>query len=240
MLADPALLEIQILEGEGDQHPVGTRTYKGIAIAVVDEQGTPVPNARVTFRMPATGPSGRFANGQAEESSTTDAKGRTAAWGIQWNNNPGECRVAILASAGKARAGTTASVILTGSAPIVVQPASFEVEAAQPPPAPAPARRKLEPKAEDLPAPAPEPARKPGVVLTRNDQGEEPIPNPRNKWKWIALGVGGAVGGGMLYYMLQSKASPGAAATTQTPAAVLNPTSTRPTIGAPTITIGKP
>lgn len=232
-----ASLEIRVVEGNGERYPAGSHAYRGLTVEVVDDQGAPVPRARVVFRMPEEGPAGAFASGAAEEVSFTDSRGRTSAWGIQWNGVPGECRISIFASAGKARAGTAASVMLTGEAIAApapkpaAKPASFEVE-----PRPAPQDRvRLKPKPEEI-APEP-PARRPGVVLSRNEKIDNPIPGSRNKWLLLALGIGGAVGGGLYWRMAQPKAaSPGS----PVPATVLNPAPTRPAIGNPTITIGRP
>lgn len=252
-------LEIRVTEGEGDRHVAGSRAYKGIGIQVTDADGAPVPNARVTFQMPNEGPSGKFANGLARESTTTDPQGRAAAWGISWNGVPGECRIAVFAARGAARAGTTVPILLM-AASLKADTASFEVA----PPAAAPANKqppvnaaaaepeKTPPKPPPPPPPAPSAAvssstrfpsreaaavQRPGVVLSRTERLEESLPSPHRKWIWIGLAAGGAVGGGLLLYNATHHAP---APTTQLTPAALNPTVTRPAIGNPVITIGRP
>lgn len=79
--------------------------------------------------------------------------------------------------------------------------------------------------------------RRPGVVLSPTERLEEPLPGSWRKWLWIGLAAGGAVGGG-LFYKMSRPAS--AAATTQATPAAINPVVTRPAIGNPVITIGRP
>ncbi|MDX1984209.1 MAG: hypothetical protein SFV51_28295 [Bryobacteraceae bacterium] len=227
----PAMLEISVLEGDGEKFAPGSRAYKGITVQITDETGAPVPKARVNFRMPRSGPGGRFASGGLEEQSLTDSDGKAAAWGIEWNQIPGECRIAIVATAGSARAGTTASAILMGAPAAATGQviASYEV-------APAPPETAPVPPASEVPADAPSDKR-PGVLFTRTADLDEPIPGSRNKWLLITLAIGGAVGSGFLYRMWQQRGGT-AGATTVIPAA-LNPPP-RPSIGNPTITIGRP
>jgi hypothetical protein len=228
-------IEISVVEGNGERYAAGTRAYRGITVEVVDDQGTAVSRARVVFRMPESGPGGTFSSGAAEEVSFTDARGRTSAWGIQWNQSPGECRISIFVSSGRARAGTTASVMLTGD-PAAPEPAK---PAAKPPAAEVEAlplkRVRLTPKPADI-APEP-PAKRPGVVLSRNEKMDNPLPGSKRKWLLLAMGIGGAVGGGLLW---RTARQGGAASPSQVPGTVLNPAPTRPTIGNPTITIGRP
>jgi hypothetical protein len=201
-----------------------------VAVQITDESGAPVPGASVVFRMPASGPSGRFATGGTEERSLTDAEGKAAAWGIEWNHTPGECRIAIVATAGAARAGTTVSAILEGSPPATAEPpvASYEVAPESPRPSPPPVAAE--------PAPEPPPSKRPGVLLTRTESLEESIPGPRRKWVVVALALGGAIGTGFAYRMLQNAGAVSAPAVTVT---TLNP-APRPTIGNPAITITRP
>ncbi len=222
-------IEIAVIEGNGETYPVASRAYRGLTVEVTDAQGAPVPRARVVFRMPESGPAGIFVSGGSEEVSFTDSRGRTSAWGIQWNGVPGECRVSIFVSSGPARAGTAAIVKLTGEGtPAVLESpaAPARVEAA---------RVRMKPKPEDLALETT--GKRPGVVLSRTDRRESAIPSSKAKWALIALGIGGAVGAGV-YWKMASQRGPTGGVTA--PPAVVNPVPTRPAIGNPTITIGRP
>lgn len=218
-----------MLEGEGDKHAVNSRAYRGVAVQVSDETGRPVAGARVSFRLPESGPSGRFAGGALKEDSFTDSKGRTAAWGIQWNQTPGPCQIVIVAAAGEARAGISVQVTLVAK----------DVPKAEPPPAPTVTpsfevpipRPAIPPRPAPAPAPSPppaEPAQRRGVVFSRSKEDFQPPPPRRGKWVVLALGAAGAVGGGLAYSL------------TRQPGKTASPAATGPTLPAPTLTIGQP
>lgn len=230
----------------------GSRSFGGVSIQLTDRQGTPIPQAQVRFRLPEAGPSGKFPNGQLIEDQFTDGEGKAAAWGIEWGTREGICHVAVTAQSGALTAGTVARVrIVTKGTPqesaanaggtvaereAAPAVASFEVavpRVPERPPEPEPvstAEKSAPEKPEDV---RPEQAteRRPGVLLTRTERGEERISSGRLKWVLLSLGAAGA--GGFAYFRLNQR--PGAAA-------VAAPVTTGPvlTLSAPAITIGKP
>jgi len=113
---DPAILRIQIVEGEGRVYAPGSRATRGVTVAVTDENGTPVEGATVDFRLPENGPGGSFADGSKMEIVTTRGDGRAMVWGMQWNRTPGSFELRITAAKGEARAGTVCGLSL-GAAP---------------------------------------------------------------------------------------------------------------------------
>ena len=47
-LAQVAILQIKVVEGEGAVHPPGARSPRPLTIEITDETGRPVPGAAVT------------------------------------------------------------------------------------------------------------------------------------------------------------------------------------------------
>ena len=87
--AQPAMLKVTLVEGEGAVYPAGSRATRGVTVKVTDETGRPVEGATVSFSLPSDGPGGVFASGARTEIATTHADGGAAVWGMQWNRMPG-------------------------------------------------------------------------------------------------------------------------------------------------------
>jgi hypothetical protein len=104
--AQVAILQIQVIEGEGAVHAPGSRSARPLTVQVTDETGKPVPEASVSFHLPEDGPGGAFPNGLRTEIAVTDAHGRASLRGLQVNRNAGRFQVRIVASREQARAGT--------------------------------------------------------------------------------------------------------------------------------------
>ena len=99
------VLQLRVVEGEGDIYATGARATRGVTVLVTDENGAPVEGAAVSFQLPADGPGGRFANDMTSFIATTKADGRATAWGMKWNNTPGPFDIRITAAKDQARAG---------------------------------------------------------------------------------------------------------------------------------------
>jgi hypothetical protein len=104
--AQVAILQIQVIEGDGAVHAPGSRSAHPLAVQVTDETGKPVPEASVSFHLPEEGPGGTFTNGLRTEIAVTDARGRASLRGLQVNRTSGRFQVRIVASREQARAGT--------------------------------------------------------------------------------------------------------------------------------------
>jgi hypothetical protein len=104
-IAQIAVLQIKVLEGEGAVHPVGARIPKPLTVEVTDESGRPVAGAAVSFQLPAEGPSGLFSNGLRTDLVLTDAAGRASIHAVQLNRIGGQFRIRITAAKEQARAG---------------------------------------------------------------------------------------------------------------------------------------
>ena len=104
--AQVAILQIQVVEGEGAVHVPGARSSRPLTVEVTDETGKPVAAAAVSFHLPEDGPGGTFASGLRTDVATTDARGRATIHAFQANRNPGRFQIRIIASKEQARAGT--------------------------------------------------------------------------------------------------------------------------------------
>ena len=105
-LAQIAILQIRVIEGEGAVHLPGSRSTRPITVEITDETGRPVAGAAVSFHLPENGPSGAFVNGLRTEVVIADTQGRASLHGFLANRLPGRFQIRILASKEQARAGT--------------------------------------------------------------------------------------------------------------------------------------
>lgn len=105
-LAQVAILQIRVIEGEGAVYQPGARSVRPITVEITEETGKPVSGAAVSFHLPEDGPGGTFVNGLRTEVVITDARGRASLHGLQANRTPGRFQIRILASKEQARSGT--------------------------------------------------------------------------------------------------------------------------------------
>jgi hypothetical protein len=106
------------LEGDGAINNVKLGRAKEPVIEVVDQSGTPIKGASVTFILPDTGPSGMFWDDSKILTTVTDEKGRAAGRGLHPNSLVGQYQVRISASYG----GQTAHAMMvqTNAAPAAI------------------------------------------------------------------------------------------------------------------------
>ena len=104
-MAQVAVLQIKVIDGEAAVHPPGVRVAHPITVEVTDETGRPVAGAAVSFQLPPDGPSGLFSNGLRTDLVLTDAAGRAAIHSVQLNRTGGPFRIRITAVKEQARAG---------------------------------------------------------------------------------------------------------------------------------------
>ena len=105
-LAQVAILQIRVIEGEGAVHQPASRSGRPITVEITEETGKPVAGAAVSFHLPEDGPGGMFVNGLRTEVVITDGSGRASLHGLVVNRIPGRFQIRILASKEQARAGT--------------------------------------------------------------------------------------------------------------------------------------
>jgi hypothetical protein len=107
--AQVAILQIQVVEGEGAVHAPGSRSARPLTVAVTDETGKPVPGAAVSFHLPEEGASGTLPSGLRTDVAITDSQGRVSLRGLQVNRIPGRFPIRIVVSKEQARAGALSS-----------------------------------------------------------------------------------------------------------------------------------
>ncbi len=115
-IAQIAILQIKVVEGEGSVHIAGTRATRPFTIEVADETGRPVTGAAVTFHLPDEGPGGVFASGLRTETATTDAHGRASLRGMRWNRAAGPFQIRMTVAKDGARAGMVSVQYLSDAA----------------------------------------------------------------------------------------------------------------------------
>ena len=93
-------LEIRILAGEAATNDVETRTVTDPVVEVRNQQGEPVPGAKVVFRTPPVGPSATFYGATRTVTLTTDETGRARAAGMMPNTDVGEFFIDVTATSG--------------------------------------------------------------------------------------------------------------------------------------------
>lgn len=101
-----AILQIQVVEGEGAVHPQGARCPRPVTVLVTDESGRTVAGAAVSFHLPEGGPGGIFVNTLRTDVALTDARGRATVRAFHANHTPGQFQMRIIAAKEQARAGT--------------------------------------------------------------------------------------------------------------------------------------
>ena len=108
-MAQIAVLQIKVLQGEGAVHQPGARIARPLTVEVTDETGRPVAGAAVSFQLPPEGPSGLFSNGLRTDLVLTDASGRASIHSVQLNRTGGQFRIRITAVKEQARAGAVST-----------------------------------------------------------------------------------------------------------------------------------
>jgi hypothetical protein len=114
-MAQIAVLQIKVLEGEAAVHPAGARIPHPLTVEVTDETGRPVAGAAVSFQLPPEGPSGLFSNGLRTDLVLTDASGRASIHSVQLNRTGGQFRIRITAVKEQARAGAVSTQYIAGN-----------------------------------------------------------------------------------------------------------------------------
>ena len=91
-------MNILVLEGDGAINNVSKREPRDLVVQVRDGNRNPLPNAAVTFTLPAQGPSGEFFNKARILTTTADDQGRAVAKGMRPNLLPGKLEIHVNAS----------------------------------------------------------------------------------------------------------------------------------------------
>lgn len=228
-MAQIAVLQIKVLDGEGAVHSPGVRVARPLTVEVTDDAGKPVTGAAVSFQLPPAGPGGLFANGLRTDLILTDASGRAALHSLQLNRTAGQFRIRITAVKEQARAGAISTQYIGGNqnapAPLITAPPTV---AAEGPPATSAQSGEITPTTASGRA-----AATGEITPTAANMG----PGIGKKWMIlaaIAAGAGAALAG--VVKMKSSGAGSSSSGSGSTSAAC----SATVCIGAPTVTIGHP
>jgi len=104
--AQVAILQIQVVEGEGAILQPGTRSSRPLVVQITDETGKPVAGTAVSFHLPDDGPGGTFSSGLRTDVVMSDSRGRATLHAFTANRTAGRFQIRIVASREHARAGT--------------------------------------------------------------------------------------------------------------------------------------
>ncbi|MFN7992968.1 MAG: hypothetical protein U0Q18_05180 [Bryobacteraceae bacterium] len=111
-VAQIAILQIKVLEGDGAVYQPGTRVSHPLSVEITDEMGRPVSSAAVSFQLPPEGASGTFSNGLRTDLVLTDARGRAVVHSLQLNRTGGQFRIRVTAVKEQARAGIVTNLYI--------------------------------------------------------------------------------------------------------------------------------
>jgi hypothetical protein len=103
------MLNLVVVEGEGQINNIRQRTAREPVVQVQDENHRPVAGAIVMFTLPSNGAGGSFANGAHTLTVTTNEQGQAVARGFQPNTARGQFQIRVNAS----HNGQTASANIT-------------------------------------------------------------------------------------------------------------------------------
>ena len=91
-------LQVNVLDGEGAFNDIRRAQARIPVVEVRDDDGRPVPGAKVVFQLPEMGAGGTFADGGRTLLATTDAQGRASAVGLKPNRVEGMFTISVIAS----------------------------------------------------------------------------------------------------------------------------------------------
>jgi hypothetical protein len=91
-------MNVAVVEGEGVLNNVRESKPNNVVVIVRDGNRKPIPNASVSFSLPADGPGGTFADGGKALTITSDKDGYATARGLRPNNVAGPYRVQVEAT----------------------------------------------------------------------------------------------------------------------------------------------
>ena len=108
---------IQIVEGDGAINSIRLHRGHEPKVRVVDNDGTPISGAAVTFVLPATGPSATFADSSLSITVMTDERGVAIGRALRPNGVPGQFRIRATTSWHDSPA--VASIVQTNAEPVI-------------------------------------------------------------------------------------------------------------------------
>jgi hypothetical protein len=91
----PSKIKISVMQGDGVTNVARHNQPQAPIIKVEDSDGHPIENAKVTFRVPNSGASAVFKNGERAFTATTGRDGRAEAAGFTPNAQPGQFNIQV-------------------------------------------------------------------------------------------------------------------------------------------------
>ncbi len=88
-------IQIRVLSGEDGINNISKNVAAEMVVEVIDATGKPVPDARVTLRSPATGPSVIFFGASRTTTMSTDEMGRIRVDGVLPNTEVGAFQIDV-------------------------------------------------------------------------------------------------------------------------------------------------
>jgi hypothetical protein len=114
-------LEIVVLQGLNAKHNTVNKTATQTVVEVRDQNKSTVPNVRVTFKLPASGPGGAFPGGRNVYTTVTNYQGQAATMGFVPNDIEGGFNLEVIAETGSRSAAVTVAQINSSKAEPVVE-----------------------------------------------------------------------------------------------------------------------
>jgi hypothetical protein len=102
-----AQLTIVVLDGENAINDLHANTVAGAVVEVRDTFDRPVPDAEVTFELPANGPGGFFGDDATLEHAVTNARGQAAMTGMVAGKEAGRFAIRVTAQLDGKTGGAT-------------------------------------------------------------------------------------------------------------------------------------
>jgi hypothetical protein len=93
-------LKIVVVQGEGAENNVRTRSATQPVVEVRDEGDKPVPGAEVVFQLPPAGPGGVFNGWMRTQTARTGPEGRAQVNGFAPNDEEGRFNIRVTATSG--------------------------------------------------------------------------------------------------------------------------------------------
>jgi hypothetical protein len=99
-LQPPGGLKIVVVQGEGAQNNIRSRTATPLVVEVRDDSDKPIEQAEVTFMLPSYGPGGVFNGWMRNQLARTNAQGRAQSQGFTPNEEEGRFNIRVTATSG--------------------------------------------------------------------------------------------------------------------------------------------
>lgn len=115
-IASTTDLHLQVVDAGNGTVAINSQNPKGLSVHVSDADGHPIKDVAVSFHLPESGASGKFADGSIAAVGYTDESGQASSPAVTWNGTAGSAPVRITATKGASHAGILLEETLTAAA----------------------------------------------------------------------------------------------------------------------------